>query len=116
MQLYEELVWRGLVQESSEGLGEALETPLTLYVGYDPTAPSLHAGNLQQIITMRRFQLRGHRVIALAGGGTGLIGDPSGKSAERALHDASRRRASGPSGSRGRSGACCPTARSSRTT
>ena len=88
MELFEELVWRGLVQESSEGLGEALRTPLTLYVGYDPTAPSLHAGNLQQIITMRRFQLRGHRVIALAGGGTGLIGDPSGKSAERALNDA----------------------------
>ncbi|HEV2061534.1 MAG TPA: tyrosine--tRNA ligase, partial [Solirubrobacteraceae bacterium] len=88
MTLYEELVWRGLVQDATEGLGDALErSPLTLYIGYDPTAPSLHAGNLQQIITMRRFQLRGHRVIALAGGGTGLIGDPSGKSAERALQD-----------------------------
>ncbi|MDQ5808550.1 MAG: tyrosine--tRNA ligase [Actinomycetota bacterium] len=87
MRLYDELVWRGLVQDSTEGLGDALETPLTLYVGYDPTASSLHAGNLQQIITMRRFQLRGHRVVALAGGGTGLIGDPSGKSTERALND-----------------------------
>jgi tyrosyl-tRNA synthetase len=86
--LFEELRWRGLVQDATEGLAEALEAgPLTLYVGYDPTAPSLHAGNLQQVITMRRFQLRGHRVIALAGGGTGLIGDPSGKSAERALND-----------------------------
>jgi tyrosyl-tRNA synthetase len=86
--LFDELVWRGLVQDSTDGLGEALGAgPLTLYIGYDPTAPSLHAGNLQQIITMRRFQLRGHRVIALAGGGTGLIGDPSGKSAERALND-----------------------------
>jgi tyrosyl-tRNA synthetase len=86
LRLFDELVWRGLVQDSTEGLGEALDAgPLTLYVGYDPTAPSLHAGNLQQVITMRRFQLRGHRVIALAGGGTGLIGDPSGKSAERAL-------------------------------
>ena len=90
MRLYEELVWRGLVQDATEGLDEALEAgPLTLYIGYDPTAPSLHAGNLQQIITMRRFQLRGHRVIALAGGGTGLIGDPSGKSTERALQDES---------------------------
>ncbi|MDQ3739509.1 MAG: tyrosine--tRNA ligase [Actinomycetota bacterium] len=88
MRLYDELVWRGLVQDATEGLGDALERgPLTLYVGYDPTASSLHAGNLQQIITMRRFQLRGHRVVALAGGGTGLIGDPSGKSTERALND-----------------------------
>ena len=88
MRLYDELVWRGLVQDATEGLGDALEeAPLTLYIGYDPTAPSLHAGNLQQIITMRRFRDRGHRVIALAGGGTGLIGDPSGKSAERALND-----------------------------
>jgi len=86
--LFAELTWRGLVQDATDGLGEALERgSLTLYVGYDPTAPSLHAGNLQQIVTMRRFVLRGHRVIALAGGGTGLIGDPSGKSAERALND-----------------------------
>ena len=88
MDLFAELTWRGLVQDATDGLGEALERgSLTLYVGYDPTAPSLHAGNLQQIVTMRRFVLRGHRVIALAGGGTGLIGDPSGKSAERALND-----------------------------
>ena len=87
MDLWEDLRWRGLVQDASEELGEALREPLTLYIGYDPTAPSLHAGNLQQIITMRRFVLAGHRVIALAGGGTGLIGDPSGKSAERALND-----------------------------
>ena len=88
MRLYDELVWRGLVQDATEGLGDALEAgPLTLYIGYDPTASSLHAGNLQQVITMRRFQLRGHTVIALAGGGTGLIGDPSGESVERALND-----------------------------
>jgi tyrosyl-tRNA synthetase len=85
--LWEDLRWRGLVQDATEGLADVLEEPLTLYIGYDPTAPSLHAGNLQQVITMRRFQLRGHRVIALAGGGTGLIGDPSGKSSERALND-----------------------------
>jgi tyrosyl-tRNA synthetase len=88
LRLYDELVWRGLVQDATDGLGDALEAgPLTLYIGYDPTAPSLHAGNLQQIVTMRRFRDRGHRVIALAGGGTGLIGDPSGKSAERTLND-----------------------------
>ena len=88
MNLYEELVWRGLVQDATDGLAEALESgPLTLYAGYDPTAPSLHVGNLQLVVTMRRFRDHGHRVIALAGGGTGLIGDPSGKSAERALQD-----------------------------
>ncbi len=88
MSLWEDLVWRGLVQDRSQGLGaSALAAPITLYAGYDPTAPSLHAGNLQLIITMRRFRDAGHRVIALAGGGTGLIGDPSGKNAERALHD-----------------------------
>jgi tyrosyl-tRNA synthetase len=86
--LWSDLAWRGLVQDASEGLAEALEGgPLTLYAGYDPTAPSLHAGNLQLVITMRRFRDAGHRVIALAGGGTGLIGDPSGKSAERALQE-----------------------------
>ena len=90
MELWDDLRWRGLVQDVSdeEGLAEALRAaPLTLYAGYDPTAPSLHAGNLQLIITMRRFRQAGHTVIALAGGGTGLIGDPSGKSAERALQD-----------------------------
>ena len=83
--LWEDLVWRGLVQDHTDGL-DAVE-PLTLYAGYDPTAPSLHVGNLQLIITMRRFRDAGHRVIALAGGGTGMIGDPSGKSTERALQD-----------------------------
>ena len=84
MSLWADLVWRGLVQDASEDLEAALGAgPLTLYAGYDPTAPSLHAGNLQLVITMRRFQLAGHRVIALAGGGTGLIGDPSGKSDRR---------------------------------
>ena len=87
MTLWADLAWRGLVQDASDGLEETLEQPLTLYAGYDPTAPSLHAGNLQLIVTMRRFRDAGHRVIALAGGGTGLIGDPSGKSVERALQD-----------------------------
>ena len=89
MGLYEELRWRGLIQDESPDLAERLAAgPVTVYCGYDPTAPSLHAGNLQQIVMFRHFQRHGHRVIALAGGGTGLIGDPSGKSAERPLNDA----------------------------
>src|SRR3569833_2037686 len=60
--------------------------PVTLYCGFDPTAPSLHVGNLVQILTLRRFQLAGLRTIGLVGGATGLIGDPSGKSAERVLN------------------------------
>jgi tyrosyl-tRNA synthetase len=89
-ELLEDLAWRGLIQDVSdrEGLAEALANgPITLYVGYDPTASSLHVGNLQIILLQRRFQLAGHRVIALSGGGTGLIGDPSGKEGERALTD-----------------------------
>src|SRR3569833_4056404 len=60
--------------------------PVTLYCGFDPTAPSLHVGNLVQILTLRRFDDAGHRTIALVGGATGLSGDPSGKSAERVLN------------------------------
>src|SRR5690242_8235510 len=60
--------------------------PVTLYCGFDPTAPSLHLGNLVQLLFLRRFQQAGHRTIGLVGGATGLIGDPSGKSAERALN------------------------------
>ena len=88
--LYDELQWRGLIQDESPDLAERLGSgPITVYCGYDPSAPSLHAGNLQQIVMFRHFQRHGHHVIALAGGGTGLIGDPSGKSAERPLNDAS---------------------------
>src|SRR5437660_1053952 len=70
--------------------GRALRAELdagavTLYCGFDPTADSLHAGSLVPLLTLRRFQLAGHRPIALAGGATGLIGDPSGRSAERQL-------------------------------
>lgn len=86
-----ELEWRGLVADVSDrdGLSRALAAgPVTLYAGFDPTADSLHLGNLQVIVTLRHFQLAGHRVIALSGGGTGLIGDPSGKSAERQLNEA----------------------------
>ncbi|MGN0853339.1 MAG: tyrosine--tRNA ligase [Kiritimatiellia bacterium] len=84
MTLFEELQARGLVQAVSDPeIGRMLETPQTIYCGFDPSASSLQAGNLVSIIMLRRLQLHGHRVIALVGGATGLIGDPSGKSAER---------------------------------
>lgn len=88
MPLLDELAWRGLIQDSTDrqALAERLSAgPITLYCGFDPTADSLHVGHLLGIITLARFQRAGHRPIALAGGATGMIGDPSGKSAERKL-------------------------------
>ncbi len=88
--LIEDLQWRGLIAQSTdiEALASELdEGPLTLYVGFDPTAPSLHLGNLLQIITMRRFQAHGHLPLALVGGATGLIGDPK-MTGERTLNPA----------------------------
>ncbi len=86
----EDLLWRGLVADSTD-LGAlraaAEEGPITLYCGFDPTAPSLHMGNLLQILTVRRFQLAGHRPLALVGGATGLIGDPK-MTGERTLNPA----------------------------
>jgi tyrosyl-tRNA synthetase len=87
--IIDELSWRGLIALSTdEGeLRSALAAgPVTLYGGFDPTAAGLHIGNLVLLLTMRRFQLAGHRPIGLVGGATGLIGDPSGKSAERVLN------------------------------
>ena len=84
--ILDELRWRGLVAQTTdeEALRKDLAAaPLTLYCGFDPTAESLHAGNLLQLITLRRFQLAGHRPVVLAGGATGLVGDPSGRSSER---------------------------------
>jgi tyrosyl-tRNA synthetase len=86
MGLLEELQWRGMVSETTEGLGEVLEREkVTAYIGFDPTAASLHVGNLMTLMGLARLQRFGHTPIALVGGGTGLIGDPSGKSAERTL-------------------------------
>ena len=86
MDLYGELTWRGLVYDETEGLRDALaREKVTAYSGFDPTAASLHVGNLVPIMGLARFQRAGHAPIALIGGGTGLIGDPSGKSAEREL-------------------------------
>ncbi len=85
----EELAWRGLVAQSTdlEALGAALDAgPVSLYCGFDPTAPSLHIGNLVQILTVRRLQLAGHRPFALVGGATGLIGDPK-MTGERTLNE-----------------------------
>lgn len=78
MNFIEELKWRGLVKDVTDydGLVKALETPQTVYCGFDPTADSLHVGHLQQIILLRRYQNAGHRPIALCGGFTGMIGDP----------------------------------------
>ena len=78
MNFIEELQWRGLVKDVTdiEGLKERLEKPATVYCGFDPTADSLHVGHMQQIMLLRRYQEQGHRVIALCGGATGMIGDP----------------------------------------
>ncbi len=84
MKLVEELKARGLVEALTDPeIEKALEKPTVVYCGFDPSAKSLQAGNLVSIIVLRRFQQAGHKVIALVGGATGLIGDPSGKSAER---------------------------------
>jgi tyrosyl-tRNA synthetase len=83
-----DLAWRGLIADVTdrEGLGRRLASgPITLYCGFDPTADSLHVGNLVPLFLLRRFQLAGHLPIALAGGSTGMIGDPSGRSDERTL-------------------------------
>ncbi len=88
MNLIEDLRWRGLVAQSTDeaALLESLKKPITLYIGFDPTAPSLHVGNLVVLLVLRRFQLAGHNPIALVGGATGLVGDPSGRNDERTLN------------------------------
>ena len=91
-QLLADLEWRGLIAQTTdrEELTKDLNSkPLKFYIGFDPTAPSLHVGNLVVILVMRRFQLAGHLPIALVGGATGLVGDPSGRNEERTLNDES---------------------------
>ncbi len=88
MDIIAELRWRGLVNQTTDDDNLAswlLEKPRTLYAGFDPTADSLHVGHLMALMILRRFQQAGHRPIALIGGATGMIGDPSGKSEERVL-------------------------------
>jgi tyrosyl-tRNA synthetase len=84
--LYDELVWRGLVYDATEGLAELFaKESMTGYIGFDPTASSLHVGSLLTVMGLARLQRFGHTPIAIVGGGTGMIGDPSGKSQERVL-------------------------------
>ena len=86
MNLFEEFEWRGMVYDATDGAREALaKEKVTAYIGFDPTASSLHVGSLLPIMALARLQRFGHAPIALVGGGTGMIGDPSGKSQERTL-------------------------------
>src|SRR5689334_8170109 len=87
MGFVEELAWRGLVnQKTDERLGALMEDErFSLYCGFDPTAPSLHVGSLLPIFVLMRAQRAGHRPIAVVGGATGMVGDPSGKTEERKL-------------------------------
>ena len=86
MDLFGELEWRGLVYDATEGLRDLIPRErLTTYIGFDPTAASLHVGSLLPMVVLARLQRAGHPPIAVVGGGTGMIGDPSGKTTERAL-------------------------------
>jgi len=86
MNLYQELLWRGFIYQESEGAREALSSGhVTGYIGFDPTAESLHVGSLLPIMGLVHLQRHGHTAIAVVGGATGMIGDPSGKSKERIL-------------------------------
>ncbi len=86
----DDLAWRRMVADHTDldALRQAMASaPLAYYIGFDPTAPSLHFGNLVQLLTMRRLQLAGHRPIGLVGGATGLVGDPGGRTSERVLNE-----------------------------
>ncbi len=87
MSILDELTWRGMVADCTDTaeLAKKISTPMTLYCGFDPTGDSLHVGSLVPLLALRRFQLFGHHSIAVAGGATGSIGDPSGKTQERQL-------------------------------
>ncbi|HUQ97295.1 MAG TPA: tyrosine--tRNA ligase, partial [Chitinophagaceae bacterium] len=86
MNLIQELQWRGMVQDIMPGTEEQLaKEPTTGYIGFDPTADSLHIGSLVPILLLVHLQRAGHKPVALVGGATGMVGDPSGKSAERNL-------------------------------
>ena len=86
MNLFEELSWRGMVSEKTDGVADALaKERVTAYIGFDPTSSSLHVGSLLTVMGLARLQRFGHSPIAIVGGGTGMIGDPSGKSQERVL-------------------------------
>src|SRR6478736_3507904 len=84
--VFDEFSWRGIVYDATDGAADLLRTThVSAYIGFDPTASSLHVGSLLPIMALARLQRFGHSPIALVGGGTGMIGDPSGKSQERTL-------------------------------
>src|SRR5918999_2682021 len=86
----DDLAWRRMIADHTDldALREAMAAgPISYYGGFDPTAPSLHFGNLVLLVTMRRLQKAGHRPVGLVGGATGLVGDPSGRTSERQLHE-----------------------------
>src|SRR5919202_1072325 len=86
MNLIQELQWRGMIQDIMPGTEEQLlKEPTTGYIGFDPTADSLHIGSLVPILLLKHLQIAGHKPFALVGGATGMVGDPSGKSSERNL-------------------------------
>lgn len=85
LSLLDELSWRGLLYQHTEGIAEWLASPRGIYAGFDPTASSLHVGHLLPVMGLVHAQRAGHRAVALVGGGTGLIGDPGGKTTERPL-------------------------------
>src|SRR5512134_2325598 len=86
MTVFDEFEWRGIVHSSTEGARDLLaREKVTCYIGFDPTASSLHVGSLLTVMGLARLQRFGHTPIAIVGGGTGMIGDPSGKSQERVL-------------------------------
>src|SRR5687767_15336700 len=88
MNLIEELRWRGMVQDIMPGTEEQLQKEMTVgYIGFDPTSDSLHIGSLVPILLLVHLQNAGHKPIALVGGATGMVGDPTGKSQERNLLD-----------------------------
>ena len=88
MNFIEELRWRGMIHDIMPGTEDALLEKISSgYIGFDPTSDSLHIGSLVQIMTLVHFQRAGHKPIALIGGATGMVGDPSGKSQERNLLD-----------------------------
>ena len=89
MNLFKDLEYRGLIKDYSnaEAIEKLLETPQTIYCGFDPSAASMHMGNFVMVMTLMRFQRAGHRVLAVVGGATGMIGDPGGRKSERVLLD-----------------------------
>ena len=88
--IIDDLNYRGLIEQYSDEkeVRDLLSTKQTIYCGFDPSAASMHLGNFVMISLLMRFQKAGHRIVAVVGGGTGMIGDPSGKSKERNLQDA----------------------------